>query len=217
VTMSHLVALATARAIAEHPECNAKVRFGGQLVERETVDISLQVSTEEGRDLAAALIERADELSLRGVAEELQRQAAAIRAGRDENLQRTRGLFGTLPWWLTRPALAAADLLTNELHVHMPEQGLRRDPFGSAMVTNVGMFGIDTGFAPLSPISRCPLILLVPEVRQRPWVVDGQVVPRPILRLCATFDHRIIDGFHAGKLSKSVGRLLETPSLLDAG
>jgi pyruvate/2-oxoglutarate dehydrogenase complex dihydrolipoamide acyltransferase (E2) component len=216
VTMSHLVAMATARAFAEHPECNAKIRFGGQIVQREVVDISLHVSTDGGRDLAAALIEEADRRSLKDVAEELNRQAASIRSGHDENLQRTRGLFQRLPWWLTRPTLDLTDLLTNELHVHLPELGLRRDPFGAAMVTNVGMFGIDTGFAPLAPISRCPLILLVPEVRERPWIVDGEVVPRPILRLCATFDHRVIDGFHAGKLAESVKRFLQAPASMEA-
>jgi pyruvate dehydrogenase E2 component (dihydrolipoamide acetyltransferase) len=120
-----------------------------------------------------------------------------------------------LPWWLARPTLAAADFLANELHVDLPARGLPNDPFGSAMITNVGMFGIDTAFAPFFPGARCPMIVLVTEVRQRPWVVDGDVVSRPILRLCATFDHRVIDGYHAGKLSKADSDHLEHPERLD--
>ena len=83
------------------------------------------------------------------------------------------------------------------------------------MVTNVGMFGSDTAFAPFTPIARCPMIILVPQVRERPWVVDGQVVSRPVLRLCGTFDHRVIDGSHAGKLSAQINELLTHPEQLE--
>jgi pyruvate dehydrogenase E2 component (dihydrolipoamide acetyltransferase) len=211
VTITHLVALALARTIARHPEVNAKVRFWGRLEQRESIDITLQVATDGGKDLGAALIRRADQKTLSDIAEELARQALSIRQGRDENYERTRGAFRRLPWWLTRPALGAADFLTNELHIDLPKQGLPRDPFGSAMVTNVGMFGIDTAFAPFTPIARCPILVLLPEVRERPWIDDGRVVSRPVLRLCATFDHRVIDGFQAGLLSRTVSEMLQAP------
>ena len=45
------------------------------------------------------------------------------------------------------------------------EKGRPRDPFGTAMVTNVGIFGIDTAFAPFTPIARCALVLAVMEVK----------------------------------------------------
>jgi pyruvate dehydrogenase E2 component (dihydrolipoamide acetyltransferase) len=215
VTMSHLVARAVALVIARHPEVNAKVRFWGKLEQRDTVDLVLQVATDGGRDLAAARIERADEQDLLALAQAVRRQAKDIRAGRDENYAKSRGLFQRAPWWLARPMLGAVDVLTNELHLHLPDLGMPRDPFGSAMVTNVGMFGIDTAFAPFTPIARCPMIILVPEVRARPWVVDGAVESRPVLRLCATFDHRVIDGYHAGKLSSAIQELLRDPARME--
>lgn len=215
VTVSHLVARALAVAIARHPEVNAKVRYWGKLEQRDSVDLVLQVATDGGRDLAVARIDEADKQPLLAIADEVRRQAERIRAGRDEKMERSRGMFQRMPWWLARPALRAADVLTNELHVNLPALGLPRDAFGSAMVTNVGMFGIDTAFAPFTPIARCPIVLLVPEVRDRPWVVGGQVVSRPILRLCATFDHRVIDGFQAGKLSREVRALLSEPAQLE--
>jgi pyruvate/2-oxoglutarate dehydrogenase complex dihydrolipoamide acyltransferase (E2) component len=209
LTVTHVVAAAVARAIAQHPEVNAKVHYWGKLEQRDTVDVFVQVATDG--DLAGARIDRADEKSLAELADELGRQAASIRAGRDETYQKSRSMFARMPWWAVRPTLAAADLVTNELHLNLPQYGMPRDPFGSAMITNVGMFGIDTAFAPFTPIARCPMLILVTEVRERPWVVDGAVVPRPILRLCATFDHRVIDGIHAGKLSAAVRDLLENP------
>jgi pyruvate dehydrogenase E2 component (dihydrolipoamide acetyltransferase) len=212
ITVSHVVASAVARAIAEHPEVNAKVHYWGKLEQRDTVDVFLQVAIDG--DLAGARIERADEKSIAQIADELARQAAKLRRGDDENYAKSRSMFQRLPWWAVRPTLRAADLVTNELHLHLPQYGMPRDPFGSAMITNVGMFGIDTAFAPFSPIARCPMLVLVPEVRERPWVENGAVVARPVLRLCATFDHRVIDGYHAGKLSSAVGDLLRNPTKL---
>jgi pyruvate dehydrogenase E2 component (dihydrolipoamide acetyltransferase) len=93
----------------------------------------------------------------------------------------------------------------------MPRLGMPRDPFGTAVITNVGMFGIDTAFAPFIPLGRCSMLLLVTELRDRPWAVDGRVEARPTLRLCASFDHRIIDGFQAGKLARAIVGYLEDP------
>ncbi|MBI4701243.1 MAG: 2-oxo acid dehydrogenase subunit E2 [Deltaproteobacteria bacterium] len=214
VTMSHLVARAVAVAIARHPEVNAKVRFWGKIEERESVDLVLQVATEGGRDLSTARLDRADEKSLADIAREIRRQAEKIRAGQDENLGKSRDLFQRLPWWLARHAVGLSDFLVNELHLDLASQGMPRDAFGSAMITNVGMFGIDTGFAPLVPIARCPMVVLVPEVRERPWVEAGAVVSRPVLRLCATFDHRIIDGVQAGQLSRELSQLMANPETL---
>jgi pyruvate dehydrogenase E2 component (dihydrolipoamide acetyltransferase) len=216
ITVTHLVARALALAISRFPDVNAKVRFWGKLEQRKTIDLVIQVAAEGGRDLSTARIAEADRKSLADIAAELDRQAAKIRGGDDENYAQSRGMLRKLPWWLTRAVLDASDYLVNELHLDLSSQGMPLDPFGSAMVTNVGMFGIDTAFAPFLPIARCPMLVLVPQVRDRPWVVDGRVESRPVLRLCATFDHRIIDGFQAGKLSSAVTDLLENPESLCA-
>ena len=141
----------------------------------------------------------------------MQGRARAIRDGKDPSFEKSRGLFKALPFFVLKPLLKLVDVLTNELHLHLPGQGMPRDPFGSAVITNVGMFGIDTAFAPMVPLARCPMLLLVPEVRERPWVEDGKLVVRQVLRLCATFDHRIIDGHAAGKLAQAIRTALENP------
>ncbi|MCA9624161.1 MAG: 2-oxo acid dehydrogenase subunit E2 [Myxococcales bacterium] len=210
-TVAHLVTAALARALAHHPELNAKVRLWGRLELRDEVVVSLQVASDDGRDLGIVRLEGADKLSLEAISERVREQAALVRR-EDERyeLAKTRSLLKQMPWWLMRPVLAVTDVLTNELHIHVPSQGLLRDTFGSAMVTNVGVFGVDTAFAPFTPIARCPIIVLVTEVKQRPWVVEDRVEPRPVLRLCATFDHRIIDGAHAGHLGAEVRAILES-------
>ncbi|HVY62834.1 MAG TPA: 2-oxo acid dehydrogenase subunit E2 [Planctomycetota bacterium] len=214
ITVTHFVARAAALLYRKYPEMNAKVRYWGKIELRDSIDLFLQVALDDGKDLSGVRIENADRKSAVELAQEISEKARKIRERSDPTYEKSRGLFGWLPWWLVRPILRFVDFLTNELHFHMPGMGAPRDPFGSAMITNVGMFGVDTAFAPFTPIARCPMIILVTEVRDRPWVVEKKLEVRPVLRLCATFDHRIVDGAYAGKLAREIIRLLEDPLAL---
>jgi len=210
VTITHLVARAVALALRDQPELNAKVRFWGRLEQRQSIDLFVTVAT--GRDLSGARIDEADTKSLTQLAREVGQRAGRIRNGDDADHARTRSAMKAMPWWLARPATWLSDVLVNELHVALP--GTPADPFGSAIITSVGMFGIDAAFAPFVPLARCPMLILVPEVRPRPWAVGDTVQVRPVLRLCATFDHRIIDGAAAGRFAARLSTLFDSPDLL---
>jgi pyruvate/2-oxoglutarate dehydrogenase complex dihydrolipoamide acyltransferase (E2) component len=212
ITITHLVARAVALALRAQPELNAKVRFWGRLEQRATIDVFVTVAT--GGDLSGARIDRADEKSLAELAAAIADRAGRIRKGQDASYKKSRSAFEQLPWWLARPATQLSDLLVNELHLDLGSHGMPRDPFGSAIVTSVGMFGIDSAFAPFVPLARCPMLILVPEIRPRPWAVGDRVEVRPVLRLCATFDHRIIDGAAAGRFAARLTQLFATPDAL---
>jgi len=211
LTITHVVARAVARAFAENPDLNCKVRFGGRLERRRTVDLFVSVATEKGKDLSGVRVDAAEELSLGELAKAVEREVTSVRSGTDSTYTKSRNLLARTPWWLTAPLLRLTDFATNELHVHLPSQGMPRDPFGTVVLTNVGPFGIDTAFAPFLPLGRCAMLLLMSEIQLRPTVVDGAVVARPILRLCATFDHRIVDGAGAGRLAKIIRQWVEDP------
>jgi pyruvate dehydrogenase E2 component (dihydrolipoamide acetyltransferase) len=199
--------------LKRYPDANAKIGWARILV-RNRVDIFCQVATDNGRDLSGTKIEGTDSLTLAGIEVALRKAARAIRQDEDPSFRRSRGLFKTLPLWGIRMILWLMSLLTNRLNFHLPSLGMPRDPFGSAMVTSVGMLGIDTGYAPFTPIARCPIIVTVTRVVPRPWVVGDRVEPRPVLRVCGTFDHRVIDGFFAGVISTYMERLLSQPARL---
>ncbi|HEX4578706.1 MAG TPA: dihydrolipoamide acetyltransferase family protein [Candidatus Dormibacteraeota bacterium] len=63
-------------------------------------------------------------------------------------------------------------------------------------VSNYGSFGVDGGVAIINPPEAG--ILGVGRISERPWVVEGAVVPRPLLELSLAFDHRVCDGGDAG-------------------
>jgi pyruvate/2-oxoglutarate dehydrogenase complex dihydrolipoamide acyltransferase (E2) component len=214
VTITHLVARAVALAMRDQPEINAKVRFWGRLEQRSSIDVFVTVATDGNKDLSGARIDDADGKSLVEIAGELRDRVGKIRRGDDANYKKSKRAFKQMPWWLSRPTSWVTDVLVNELHVDLTKQGLPPDAFGSAIVTSVGMFGIDSAFAPFVPLARCPMLILVPEVRPRPWAVGDRVEVRPVLRLCATFDHRIIDGAAAGRFAARLTQLFERPEQL---
>src|SRR6185295_8480526 len=77
--------------------------------------------------------------------------------------------------------------------------------FGSMMVTNVGSLGLEEAYVPLVPYSKVPLLIAMGATARelRPGEGDKIRVVNTI-RLCATFDHRILDGAHAAKMAKIV-------------
>lgn len=211
ITVTHFVTKAIGMALKKHPQVNSCIRWG-RIYEREQVDIFLQVSLSDGKDLSGAKIESIEEKSLAKIAEELREKAEMIRTDRDPQFKKTMGLMKKIPLSLLGVILKISDFIGNTLLWSLPTLGIPRDPFGSAMISSIGMLGIDVGFAPFPTFSRTPLIVAVGKIEDRARVVDGQVVSRKCVLLSATFDHRIVDGFQIGSFVKSVREFLENPS-----
>ncbi|HSN04260.1 MAG TPA: 2-oxo acid dehydrogenase subunit E2, partial [Nitrospira sp.] len=79
-------------------------------------------------------------------------------------------------------------------------------------VTSLGEQGVDTVFGVIYP----PQVALVGfgKVAERPWVVDGQVVSRPVVTASLSADHRVTDGHRGGVFLSIVDRLLQEPGQL---
>jgi pyruvate/2-oxoglutarate dehydrogenase complex dihydrolipoamide acyltransferase (E2) component len=221
VTVTHAVARAVAIALSRHPTLNGMIRRSSIYL-RETVDIFLQVAIppEDGdlgkTDLSGALIRQADTRPVQELAKILRERAAAIRADEDAEFKKTKGTLGLIPGFLLRPLLMTLDWIQYTLNLSLAWIGLAKDPFGSAMVTSLGMLGVKTAFAPIFPIAHCPLLVLVGALEDKPVVREGELAIGRILNLTASMDHRMIDGFQASKLAVEIRDLLEEPSGLDA-
>lgn len=83
---------------------------------------------------------------------------------------------------------------------------------GTVTITNIGVFGIDTGTPILN--SGESAILAFGAIRQQPWVVKGKVKPRHATTLALSFDHRLVDGELGSKVLADVAAVLEDPRRL---
>lgn len=212
VTITHLVAKAVAHAVSKMPEVNGIVARGSLWL-RDSVDIFLQVALDEGQSLSGAIIRNADQKSAVEIAEEMAIRVEKIRSHTDDTLEKTTKTLEKVPDRLLRPLMRLLSWLQYDRGMNLSRLGLEPDPFGSAMVTNVGMFALQQGFAPAFGLGRTSIVLLVGEVTPKPVVVDGLVEVRPILGLHATLDHRVVDGYHASVLASAVREALTKPDL----
>ena len=83
---------------------------------------------------------------------------------------------------------------------------------GTLSITNIGVLGADTGTPIINPGESA--IVAFGAIKQKPWVVDGDVVPRWITTLSGSFDHRVVDGELAARFMSDVARIVEEPALL---
>jgi len=80
---------------------------------------------------------------------------------------------------------------------------------GTITITNVGVFGIDAGTPILTPGEAA--ILAFGQVRDTPWVHDGELAVRKVTTLSLSFDHRVVDGELGSAALRDVGSMLEDP------
>jgi len=218
LTVTHLVTKALADTLAAHPECNCVIRRG-RIFQRDDIDVSVLVAVppeeaenEQEADLSEAMVRQADRKSISDIAKEIREGARKVRKHEDPLLERTKKLFDLLPPAVMGPMLRLVARLQYDFNLDLSAVGIPNDPFGSAIVTSVGVLGISEAFPPLLTFTRVPALLAVGAVENRPGVRDGQVVVVPTMRIAATFDHRVIDGFQGGKLAKTFKDIMHDPS-----
>jgi pyruvate dehydrogenase E2 component (dihydrolipoamide acetyltransferase) len=131
------------------------------------------------------------------------------------------GIAAATPRGLVVPNIADADTLSlRELAVALAEltdtaRAGTTPPAdmlgGTFTITNVGVFGVDTGTPIINPGQAA--ILALGAVKPAPWVVDGQLAVRTVCQLALSFDHRLVDGEQGSRFLADVGALLSDPGL----
>lgn len=109
---------------------------------------------------------------------------------------------------LSLPALAAAltELIRTAREGRSTPADLSR---GTITITNIGVFGVDTGTPILNPGEAA--ILCFGAVRRTPWEHRGKIALRRTTQLALSFDHRLVDGELGSKVLARVGEILENP------
>jgi pyruvate/2-oxoglutarate dehydrogenase complex dihydrolipoamide acyltransferase (E2) component len=212
-TVTHAVGRAVAHGLDSVPGLRVRLARGREY-ERESTDVFFIVAT-EGGELTGCKVDRANQKSVVEIADELEASRTSIASGSDENFGKAKKMLDLLPPRLLRPAMNLSAWLTSDLNLDLPALGVRRQAFGSAMITSVGMWGISRAYSPLASYYRVPVLVLVGAVTERPVAISGQVVVRPMLTLTATFDHRYADGFQAAKFAQAIQEYCKDPAAFE--
>jgi pyruvate dehydrogenase E2 component (dihydrolipoamide acetyltransferase) len=98
------------------------------------------------------------------------------------------------------------DLLTRARRGTLSADEMRNAIF---TVSNLGNLGVDA-FTPIIHLPQCA-VLGSGRIACEPVVVEGKVMPRDMLTLSLTFDHRVVDGAPAARFLKTLSSLLQAP------
>ncbi len=215
------VAERTARSRAEIPEatCGLWVDCTELWQVRERLAAAAAAEGEQATITPFALVLRAVVLSLRRfpiLNARIDSDASEIRLLDEIHL----GVATDAPQGLVVPVIRNAErLATLELarELHRLVQAARDGSIGpedlvdsTFSVTNYGAIGLDDA----NPVINYPevAILGVGAMKERPWVVGGELAVRRIAKLVCVFDHRVLDGAEAGRFLGCLGALVEDPA-----
>jgi len=125
--------------------------------------------------------------------------------------KKSMGPVSILPTWLIRPVLNIAGYAAGACGLEIKPLGIEPFPFGTALITSVGMLGVDEAYVPFTPFARVPLLLLIGAVKDGTMVIDGQTQIRKKVKLTATIDHRFLDGAQGGVMARVIREIFENP------
>lgn len=213
-TVTHLMAKAVAAVLQAMPDANAVLRMN-RIYRRKRIGVFFQVVLEDPDtgdiDLSGTLIRDPETKSLAEIVDEFEAKVQQVRSRKDTDLESTRSLFRRVPSLLLNRLLKVISFVGYTLNLDLSRLGMPRDPFGSIMVTNIGSIGLQEAYVPLVPYSRVPILVALGGVEDTPVVEDGRIVPGKTMRVCATFDHRVLDGSHAATMARVLRQWIEHP------
>lgn len=214
VTLTHFITKVLGNTLREPIDLNGYISFG-RFVPHKTVDLSVAVALEGGKNLAMVKLHKVDELSVISIAQTLNKKVDELRADKDKDMKQTMSTIRWAPWFLLAPLLRIVGWLSSGLGLSIPAFGVKAFPFGAGIITNVGVFGVDEAFVPPTPFARVPLYLLVGSLRDAPYVDHNKVKVRKEITLTATLDHRFVDGAQAAVLAKKLREAFAKPEEID--
>ena len=202
VSWTGFVLATLARAVALHPEVNAR-RAGNRIVTFDRVDIGATVERQwEGRTILDVVALRdADRTSCAEISRSL--HAAKYGPGQSHRQSGVTAQLVKLPGPIRRAAIRVAATRPRIAATFGPAVG----------VTSLGMFSSAWGWAiPLAPLT---VIATVGAVMDRPAVHGGRIAVRPMLPLTLSFDHAVVDGAPAARFTETFRGLVETAAVFD--
>ncbi|MEM9015900.1 MAG: 2-oxo acid dehydrogenase subunit E2 [Verrucomicrobiota bacterium] len=211
-TLTHFVALIMADCLKRQTEFNRFLR-GGKLYPRLSTDafITTMLRGPKGKDLSGFVIRHVTGMTLKEIARHSADEAEKLRKGEDEEMNTVQRRIERVPGSWLRWILAVQEFFAYRLNWNSQLIGMPKDRFGSFILSNIGALGLDRALIPLSPYTRCPIILGLGKPREDAVVRDGEIRAERVVTLTMTFDHRFADGAQGAILLRRFQKVFARP------
>ncbi len=211
-TLTHFVAMIMADCVRRQPEFNRFLR-AGKLYPRKSMDafITTMLRGKKGKDLSGFEIPDICNLSIMECARVSAREADRLRKGEDAEMVAVQKKIDMLPSGLLRLVMSIQEFVAYRLNWNPRIVGMPKDRFGSFMISNIGALGLERALIPLSPYSRCPIIIGLGKPREEAIVRDGEIVIEKVVTMSMTFDHRFADGAQGALVLRRFQKIFANP------
>jgi pyruvate dehydrogenase E2 component (dihydrolipoamide acetyltransferase) len=214
ITVTNVVTSAIARALYHDvPEMNCFVRRG-KLIQRDHVGVFLAVAR-KGKSVTGFVIPKAETMTVTEIAAYQQKKLDNA-YDKKKNKFNIAGSIGKIPWPFRGLVVKFIKWWVFDQGFYLPFFKIpRNEPFGSISLSNIGVFGLPIGYLALWPIANLPAALTMGIIQEKPVVINGEIVIRPMLPVSGTFDHRITEADKIGFFKDAVEKRLLDPETLD--
>ena len=222
VSINHLVVAVAARVNHEFPEANAWV-VGNKIRRQPHVGVAMPVDLSghqaASQQTSLAVVQKADTLTLRQVADAGRREVTAERQGQTTNpfIRVASGIVDRLPYSFLARGLDLCDLASRHPVVSM---ALQRQLGFTTVVTNAGApFGRMDGLLFRGGAFEIPQRLFhvgtvwgISAIQDEVLAIKGKPEVRPAMPVVLVFDHRLFDGVKAGRILVRFAQILQAPA-----
>lgn len=213
-TLTYILTLIVGRAISHDvPELNTFVKRG-KIVQRKQVDATVSVLLPGGQ-MGSVKVENSDQLTIAELSDNIAKSIRDSRKGDENDTMQSKNMLAKLPWPIRNWVFKLYRTLTIHWGISMPVIGLDSNSFGSYVISNIGSVGLDTGYGSLLPSSNVSVVFILGSIIKKPVIINDEIVPRRIMTLAATLDHRVVDGSHGGKMFRQIKHYIKNPELLE--
>lgn len=208
ISLFNCFLLAAAKTIAEDvPELNTYIKRG-KIYPKKSVDILFTTKLVKLEGLSYVKIRDADKKQIEIIAEECSKEFKET-LRKDESYWYSNQYFlSKVPWPLNR-------LIGKLLKIFcsfgfFPKiLGISPDMNGSLIISDVSRWGIKISYGAILPFLNFPFLLVLNKKEQKPFLVDNQIVFKPIVNVTFSADHRLIDAEHAAKFVNGIQKRLD--------
>jgi pyruvate dehydrogenase E2 component (dihydrolipoamide acetyltransferase) len=213
-TITYLLTLIIGRAMRETaPELNTYVKRG-KIVQREKVNGTVSVLM-PGGEMGSVMVEDADKKTVTEISDQIAEAIRNSRKGDENDTMQSKNMLAKFPWPFRKWLFRLYRTVTIHWGISLPGIGLDSNSFGSYVISNIGTVGLDTGYGSLLPSSNVSLVMILGSIQNKPAVINNEIVPRRIMLLSATLDHRVVDGSHGGLLFRAIKYMIKNPEILE--
>jgi pyruvate/2-oxoglutarate dehydrogenase complex dihydrolipoamide acyltransferase (E2) component len=213
-TLTYILTLIVGRAIRQEvPELNTYVKRG-KIKQREQVDATVSVLLPGGQ-MGSVKVENADKLTIAELSDKIAKEIRDSRKGEENDTMQSKSMLASVPWPLRKWLFRLYRTITIDWGISLPGIGLDSNSFGSYVISNIGSVGLDTGYGSLLPSSNVSVVWILGSINKKPVVINDEIVPRRIMALSATLDHRVVDGSHGGRMFRKIKYYIKHPELLE--